>query len=108
MSQNITKEITIAGQYYTLTIEPSQNAGDGDNCFIFTLRNQDPLGMIPGGFKLKLLTPEGKEFTGNEAKAKQAVTKLEIKVWLNPGEGVIWQTLPTADNYQPELWFRPS
>ena len=108
MSQNITKEITIAGQSYTLTIEPSQNAGDGDDCFIFTLQNKEPLGMIPGGFKLRLLTPEGKEFAGNEVKAERAVAKLEIKVWLNPGEGVIWQTLPSPDDYQPEPWFAPT
>ena len=105
MSQYITKEVTIAGQYYILTIEPSQNAGDGDNCYIFTLQNQDPLGMIPGGIKLKLLTLEGREFAGNQIKAKQATAKLQLKVWLEPGEGIIWQTEPPPDSYQSEPWF---
>ena len=107
MSQNITKEITIAGQCYRLKIEPSTDLKDGEDCYVFTLQHQEPLGMIPGGVKLRLLTPEGNEFVGNEAKAKRAVARLKVKVWLNPGEGVIWHTIPSPDNYQPEVWLRP-
>ncbi len=102
MLRQDTKEMVIAGQYYILRVRVVE---DGDSCYGFTLQNREPLGTIPGGMRLRLLTLEGKSFDGNEARAIEARAKLEVKVWLQPGEGVIWETEPMADGYVVEPWF---
>lgn len=102
MLRQDTKEIVIAGQYYTLKVKAVE---DEDGCYVFALRNREPLGTIPGGMRLRLLTLDGKGFKGNEARAIEATAKLEVKVWLQSGEGVIWETEPMTDGYVVEPWF---
>ncbi len=100
----ITRQLMIAGNPYEFRIFPTSQ---GDKLvWRFELQSTIPKGQIPAGFKLRLLTEDLQPFENNEDIAQASVDLLYLEVMLEPGEGLVWETEPKADNYQREvLWF---
>ncbi|MBD1845587.1 DUF1822 family protein [Cyanobacteria bacterium FACHB-63] len=94
----LSRLLEIAGQSYELRVVPQP-----DESWRFELSNTLPGGMIPGGFKLRLLTEDLQPFEGNEAIAQTAVESLSIEVALEPGEGIVWETEPISAQYDREI-----
>ncbi len=93
--------LKIAGQNYELRLIHKPKAEDSENTYSFELHNKQPGGRIPGGFKLRLLTIEGEGWSGNEAMAQTARDYLQVKVELDPGDEIIWETEPLPNDYYP-------
>lgn len=94
----LSRVLEIAGQQYELQVIPQ-----ADQTWRFELRNIAPGGMVPGGFKLRLLTEDLQSFEGNEAIAHTTVESLSIEVALDPGEGIVWETEPLSEGYDREI-----
>ncbi len=90
--QILSRPVAIAGQTYELRVIPQ-----AEHTWRFELRNTTPGGLIPGGFKLRLLTEDLQPFAGNEAIAETATEALWIEVMLDAGEGLVWETEPIAE-----------
>ena len=99
----LTRQLEIAGQTYELRISP-QSINLEESTWRFQLRNLAPRSLIPGGFKLKLLTEDGKDFAGNEDLATTATEELYLDVTVESGEALIWVTEPYPQNYRPEIF----
>lgn len=95
----LAKKLTIEEKSYELKILPLVTTGG----WRFELRCITLGYMIPAGFKLKLLTADGRGFVGNEDVAVESVPQLALEIDLDPGESLIWQVEPTPDNYQQEV-----
>ena len=98
--------LTIAGQKYRLLVMHRENEEiehPEEITVRFQLRNLAPGGLIPGGFKLRLLTEDGEPFEDNEDIAKTAVEELYIDAILKPGDGIIWETEPIPENYRRQI-----
>ena len=95
----LAKQIAIANQPYELKILSLDEAGS----WRFELRSLTLGGMIPTGYKLRLLTADLQAFEGNEDLATEPVEQLFLEVDLDAGESLAWQIEPTPDNYQPEV-----
>lgn len=95
----LAKQIAIANQPYELKILPLDEPG----AWRFELRSLTLGGMIPTGFKLRLLTGNLEAFEGNEDLATAPTEQLVLEVDLDEGESLVWQVEPTPDNYQPEV-----
>lgn len=98
----LARQLTIANQPYELKILPSI---EEDNVWRFELSNLALGGMIPAGFKLRLLTEDLQPFEDNEDIATEAVDVLYLEVGIDAGEGLIWQVEPTPENYQTEVLY---
>lgn len=96
----LSRQLMIAGQQYELRVIPS-NLEEG--IWRFELRNASVGGLIPGGFKLRLLTEDLQAFENNEDVATTAQEQLYIEVALAPGEGLVWETEPLPENYDREI-----
>lgn len=94
------KQITITDTPYELKILPLDVK---EGIWGFELRSLVIGGMIPPGFKLKLLTENLESFEGNADIAVTAVEKLYLEVALELGEGLVWVVEPTPDEYEPEI-----
>ncbi|MUL38406.1 DUF1822 family protein [Gloeocapsopsis dulcis] len=94
----LSRQLVIAGQQYELRIiqHPEQQ-------WRFELRNTSAGALIPGGFKLRLLTEDLQGFDNNEDIATAAVEQLFVEVTLEPGEGIVWEIEPTPENYEREI-----
>ena len=103
LRRSLTRQLEIAGQNYELRIIP-QSINSEESTWRFQLRNLAPRSFIPGGFKLKLLTEDGKDFTGNEDLATTATEELYLDVTVESGEALIWVTEPYPQNYRPEIF----
>ena len=99
--QGLSKELTIADNTYELRIFP-RVAGE-DIIWRFELRNPVSGGEIPVGFKLRLLTEDLQEFENNEDIATVLTDVLYVEVILEPGEGLIWETEPTPEDWEREV-----
>ena len=99
--QGLARELTIADNTYELRIFPRQ-AGE-DIIWRFELRNPVSGGEIPAGFKLRLLTEDLEEFENNEDIATVSTDVLYVEVILEPGEGLVWETVPTAEDWEREV-----
>jgi Protein of unknown function (DUF1822) len=100
----LAKKLAIAGQPYELRILPLTNGEQ--RIWGFELRSLLPGGLIPAGYKLRLLTEELASFEGNEEVAKKPVEQLYLEVVLETGEGLVWEIEPTPENCEREiLWF---
>lgn len=97
----LSRRLAIAGQFYQLHIIP-QNA-DETTIWRFELRNAAVGALIPGGFKLRLLTEDLQSFPNNEDIATTAVEQLFVEVALEPGEGIVWEVEPKSENYDQEI-----
>ena len=96
------RQLIIAGQSYELCITPN-NQENIDNIWRFELRNNNIGAVIPGGFKLRLLSEDLQPFPNNEDIATTAVEELFVEVALEPGEGIIWEIEPLPENYDCEI-----
>ncbi|MBD2413825.1 hypothetical protein FACHB389_24290 [Nostoc calcicola FACHB-389] len=90
-----------AGQIYELLITP-QGQPDA-TIWRFELRNQTVGALIPGGFKLRLLTEDLQPFPNNEDIAITPLEQLYIEVALEPTEGIVWEIEPLPENYDREI-----
>jgi Protein of unknown function (DUF1822) len=97
----LSRRLAIAGQLYNLNIIP-QNA-ENTTIWRFELRNAAVGALIPGGFKLRLLTEDLQPFPNNEDIATTAVEQLFVEVALEPGEGIVWEVEPKSENYDREI-----
>ncbi|WP_414754479.1 DUF1822 family protein [Anabaena sp. CCY 9910] len=97
----LSRRLTIAGQLYELLITPQ---GEPDAPYWrFELRNAAVGAVIPGGFKLRLLTEDLQSFPNNEDIATNAVEQLYVEVALEAGEGIVWEIEPLPENYDREI-----
>lgn len=98
----IVKELTIDKQRYQLCIQPRDKIED--RIWRFELRNLNPNGMVPSGFKLKLFTEDLKSFSGNQATAKTSVERLYVDVaFTDPEEALVWEIEPLPENFEREI-----
>lgn len=97
-SAALSRQLVIAGQQYELRI--TQHS---EQQWRFELRNTSAGALIPGGFKLRLLTEDLQGFDNNEDTAITAVEQLFVEVALEPGEGIVWEIEPTPENYEREI-----
>lgn len=96
----LAKQLTIANQPYELKIIPLDlEAG----LWRFELRSLALGGLIPTGTILRLLTEDLEAFEGNQDVATTPVEELALEVGLDSGEGLVWQVIPTPENYEPEI-----
>lgn len=96
----LARQLTIAGQTYELRIIPQVN--EEYTTWRFELRSGG-MGIIPGGFKLRLLTEDLQSFPDNEDIATTATEQLFVEVALEAGEGVVWEIEPVPENYDQEI-----
>ena len=80
----LAKKIAIADQPYELKIVPLATTGS----WRFEFYCVTPGCTIPAGFKLRLLTATGEDFTGNEDLATNPVEQLFLEVDLDAGESL--------------------
>ncbi|MDJ0519110.1 MAG: DUF1822 family protein [Trichodesmium sp. MO_231.B1] len=97
----LSKQLKIAGQYFTLQV--ISRVKYGEIIWRFELQNVAVGGLIPAGFKLRLLTEYGENFENNEAVSTHAVENLYVDVILEPGEGLIWEIEPIPDDFSREI-----
>ncbi len=97
----LSKQLKIAGQYFVLRV--ISFVRDGENIWRFELQNVALGGLIPAGFKLRLLTENGENFENNEAVSTYAIEKLYVDVILEPEEGLIWEIEPIPDDFSREI-----
>ncbi|WP_066424433.1 DUF1822 family protein [Anabaena sp. 4-3] len=97
----LSRRLAIAGQTYELLISPQ---GESEAPYWrFELRNATLGAVIPGGFKLRLLTEDLQPFPNNEDIATTAVEQLYVEVALDTGEGIVWEIEPHPENYDREI-----
>ncbi len=96
----LVKQLTIENRLYELKIMPIV---EEPGTWRFELHSLTLGGMIPKGFKLRLLSEDMQDFSDNEDVATEAVELLYLEVSLDSGEGLIWQVEPTPDNARQEI-----
>lgn len=97
----LSRQLVIAGQNYELRVLPQERSGQ--QTWRFELRNSSVGALIPGGFKLRLLTEDLQAFENNEDTAMTAQEQLYIEVAVEPGEGLVWELEPIPENYEREI-----
>lgn len=97
----LSRPLAIAGQTYALNLSPQGTPAE--RTWRFTLRNAAPGGVIPGGFKLRLLTEDLQPFEQNEDIATTAIEQLFVEIALAPGEGIVWEIEPIPEGYDQEI-----
>jgi Protein of unknown function (DUF1822) len=95
----LSRRLTITGQAYDLQILPTALV----STWRFELRPVTPGGLIPGGFKLRLLTEDLQPFPDHEVTATTAVEYLFLEVALDPGEGIVWEVEPLPEGHDREI-----
>lgn len=99
--QGLSRQLVIAGDAYELRIFPRDNSEH--QIWRFELRSTTADSQIPVGFKLRLLTEDLQPFENNEDTAINPVDMLYLEVILEPGEGLVWETEPTSEDYEREI-----
>ncbi len=99
--QGLSRQLVIAGNTYELRIFPKGNSEN--QVWRFELLSATPDSPIPVGFKLRLLTEDLQPFENNEDTAINPVDMLYLEVILEPGEGLVWETEPTSEDYEREI-----
>ncbi|MEC4816313.1 MAG: DUF1822 family protein [Scytonema sp. PMC 1069.18] len=97
----LSRRLTIIGCSYELRVFPRGHLEE--NIWRFELRSTNPDEMIPGGFKLRLLTEDLQPFVNNEDTAQEAIAQLYVDVVLEPGEGLVWEIEPTPEQCDREI-----
>ncbi|OKH40734.1 hypothetical protein NIES2101_34940 [Calothrix sp. HK-06] len=97
----LSRQLLIAGDAYELRIFSKGNASE--LVWRFELRSFNSEGLIPEGFKLRLLTEDLQMFTNNEDVATAPLELLYVEVMLESGEGIVWEVEPTPENYEREI-----
>ena len=101
-SKYLLRELSINGKEYKLKIEYELD-NDKFPIFRFQLSPKEKYGMIPKGFKLRLLTENLEHFPDNVDEAEETRSELERKVKLEAGERMAWEIEPTPDNFTTEI-----
>ena len=83
-TQILTRQLTIAGKSYDLSIFPK-----AQGIWRFELQSSAVGGLVPGGFKLRLLSEDLLPFENNEDVATTAVERLYLEVQVSPGDGLV-------------------
>lgn len=96
------RQLEIVGQTYLLSIIPQQDTES--NIWRFQLQNKIKGALIPGGFKLRLLTECGESFPCNEVVATKRVETLDITITLKSGTVVRLEIEPIPENMSQEIW----
>lgn len=96
----LSRQLIIAGQAYELQVRSPENTA---GIWRIELHSLSSNGLIPSGFKLRLLTEDLQPFPDNERIAIEPTEKLEFELELEPGEGLVWEIEPTPDNYDREI-----
>lgn len=96
----LSRRLTIAGQTYDLRIVPGEIE---PSSWRVELHSATPGGLVPGGFRLRLLTEDLQPFADNEAIAETAVEALVIEVALEAGEGIVWEIEPVPEGFEHEI-----
>ncbi len=104
----LSRQLTIAGQPYELRVFPVSNpmGNPSDRVWRFELRctsNRLSSTAIPLGLTLRLLTEDLQPFAHHADTATTAVDALYVDVILEPGEGLVWETVPLPENYDREI-----
>lgn len=97
----LSREISIAGQSLALSI--TRRPDDQDNTWRFVLCPVEVDAQIPAGTVLRLLSENLEPFPHNEDVAGENCRGLYVDVALEPGEGIVWETEPTAEDYVQEI-----
>jgi hypothetical protein len=97
----LSRQLAIEGQAYELRAIPVGNLEE--RVWRFELRNTAMGGMIPSGFKLRLLTEDLQAFDNNEDVATNLVERLYVEVAIAPGEGIVWEIEPTPEDSDLEI-----
>ncbi len=97
----LSKQLKIAGQYFMLRV--ISFVRDSEIIWRFELQNVAVGGLIPAGFKLRLLTENAENFENNQAISTYAVENIYVDVILEPGEGIIWEIEPIPDDFCREI-----
>ncbi len=91
------RQLSIAGKPYELRVFQKS-----DDVWRFELQSTSGA-LIPGGFKLRLLTEDLMPFENNEDVAINPIDCLYLEVRLNPGDALVWETEPLPENYDREI-----
>jgi len=94
----LVRQLMIAGKPYELCIFQQS-----EEVWCFKLQTASIGGLIPGGFKLRLLTEDLMPFENNEDIANSAIEQIYLEVRLSPGDTLIWEIEPLPDNYTREI-----
>lgn len=97
----LSRQLAIEGQAYELRAIPVGNLEE--RVWRFELRNTAMGGMIPSGFKLRLLTEDLQAFDNNEDVASEVVERLYVEVAIAPGEGIVWEVEPSPEDSDLEI-----
>ena len=97
----LSREIVIAGQALVLSI--TRRPGEIENAWRFILCPIEVNTHIPAGTILRLLSENLEPFPHNEDTATENCTGLYVDVVLEPSEGIIWETEPTAEDHVQEI-----
>ncbi|MCU0536190.1 MAG: DUF1822 family protein [Hydrococcus sp. Prado102] len=100
-SSVLSRQLSIEGRAYELRAIPIGNLEE--RIWRFELRNTAVGGMIPNGFKLRLLTEDLQFFDNNEDVATGLVERLYVEVAIAPGEGLVWEVEPTPEDSDLEI-----
>ncbi len=98
----ISRQLTIVNQVYELRVIPEDIE---TNVWRFELQSLEIGGLIPEGFRLRLLTEDLEEFEDNQDIAETTVEKLLVEVELELGEGLVWEIEPLPDNCDREILY---
>ena len=93
------RQIQIEQVPYELRVLPLETAHN----WRFELRCLVPGRPVAAGLQLVLLTEDLQPFEGNEEVAEQPVDQLSLEITLESGEGIVWETVPPADQYDAEI-----
>jgi Protein of unknown function (DUF1822) len=99
----LVRRLTIAEQQYELRVQPQGNPSS--RIWRFELRTATRGEMIPTGLKFQLLTEDLQPFDGNQVQAKSPTERLYLEVALGLGEGLVWETEPTPENFEREVLY---
>lgn len=91
------RQLSIAGKPYELRVFQKS-----EDVWRFELQSTSGA-LIPGGFKLRLLTEDLMPFENNEDVAMNAIESLYLEVRLTPGDALVWETEPQPENYDREI-----
>ena len=95
----LARPVQIEGDRYILQVSPVEP--QAMNAWRFELRKLD--GVVAPGVVLRLLAEDLQPFENNEAVATEPIEALYVEVALEPGEGIVWEVVPTPDQYESEI-----
>jgi hypothetical protein len=97
-AQGLVRQLTIAGKPYEFRV-----FRHSEDVWRFELQAATIGSLIPGGFKLRLLTEDLMPFENNEDVATTAIDQLYLEVRLSPGDALVWEIEPVPEAYDREI-----